>query len=131
MNVIWGLIGIFIVLGIAFLLSSSHRSIKWRTILAGLLIQLLFAFIVLEWGFGRKVLASVSNAVSQLISYANEGINFLFGALANSDSMGTVFAIHVLTIIIFFSAFCPLLFRNYANCYSYYRWGIIVDSWNE
>ncbi|KGR86385.1 transporter [Ureibacillus massiliensis 4400831 = CIP 108448 = CCUG 49529] len=110
MNILWGIIGIIIVIGIAFLISSSHKSINWRTVLGGLLIQLLFAFVVLKWELGREVLESVSNGVQHLISYANEGISFLFGALADSEKMGTVFAIHVLTIIIFFSALISVLY---------------------
>jgi len=103
MNILWGIIGIFVVLAIAFILSMNRKAINWRTIIGGLAIQLIFAFVVLKWEFGRKVLLEVSNAVQKLISYANEGISFLFGPLADSDfTGGTVFALSVLTIIIFF-----------------------------
>lgn len=110
MSILWGIAGIFIVLGIAFALSSHKKSIKWRTIIGGLVIQLLFAFMVLKWELGREVLMSVSNAVQKLISYANEGIVFVFGGLADADSVGFVFAINVLTIIIFFSALISTLY---------------------
>ncbi|TSI03265.1 NupC/NupG family nucleoside CNT transporter [Lysinibacillus sp. BW-2-10] len=111
MNVVWGLIGIFVVIMIAFLLSTNRKLIKWRTILAGLLIQLTFGFIVLKWEFGREVLANVSNAVQNLISYANEGIAFLFGPLADSEAIGgMIFAVNVLTVIIFFSSLISVLY---------------------
>ncbi|MCZ8533814.1 NupC/NupG family nucleoside CNT transporter [Psychrobacillus psychrodurans] len=109
MNVLWGICGILVVLGIAFLFSSAKKSIKLRTILAGLTIQILFAFVVLKWETGREGLVSFSNGVSNLISYANEGISFLFGPLV-SDQSGVVFAFQVLTIIIFFSSLISILY---------------------
>ena len=110
MNVLWGIGGIFVVLIIAFLLSSAKKSIKWRTILAGLAIQILFAFIVLKWEAGRKVLEGLSNGVQNLISYASEGISFVFGPAADTEKFGFVFAFQVLTVIIFFSALISVLY---------------------
>jgi len=109
MNVLWGICGILIVLGIAFLCSSAKKSIKLRTILAGLTIQILFAFVVLKWEAGRAGLVSFSNGVINLISYANEGVSFLFGPLV-ADQTGVVFALQVLTIIIFFSSLISILY---------------------
>ncbi|MEG0384547.1 MAG: NupC/NupG family nucleoside CNT transporter [Solibacillus sp.] len=110
MNVLWGIGGIFTVLIIAFLLSSAKKSIKWRTIIAGLAIQILFAFIVLKWEAGRKALEKLSNGVQNLISYANEGISFVFGPAADTTNFGFVFAFQVLTVIIFFSALISILY---------------------
>ncbi|MFJ7951584.1 NupC/NupG family nucleoside CNT transporter [Lysinibacillus sp. NPDC096418] len=111
MNILWGIGGILVVLGIAFLLSNAKKSIKWQTILAGLSIQILFAFIVLKWETGRQVLLTFSDGVQNLISYANEGIGFLFGPLADPENMGgMVFAISILTVIIFFSALISVLY---------------------
>lgn len=111
MNILWGFIGILVIFIIAFFISSNRKSINWRTVFAGLAIQLAFAFIVLKWEFGRKVLLAISNAVQNLISYANEGISFVFGPLADPNVTGaTVFALSVLTIIIFFSSLISVLY---------------------
>lgn len=111
MNILWGLLGILVIFVIAFALSSSRKSINWRTVLAGLAIQLIFAFIVLKWELGRKVLLGISNAIQGLISYANEGISFVFGPLADSNfTGGMVFALSVLTVIIFFSSLISVLY---------------------
>ncbi|TQR18691.1 NupC/NupG family nucleoside CNT transporter [Psychrobacillus vulpis] len=110
MNVLWGIGGIIVVLGIAFILSSAKKSIKLRTILAGLAIQILFAFIVLKWETGREVLVAFSNGVQNLISYSSEGISFLFGPAADTEKFGFVFAFQVLTVIIFFSALISVLY---------------------
>ncbi len=111
MNILWGIFGIFVVLLIAFIFSSNRKSINWRTIVGGVAIQLIFAFVVLKWEFGRKILIEISNAVQKLISYANEGISFLFGPLADTNfTGGMVFALSVLTIIIFFSSLISVLY---------------------
>jgi len=109
MNVLWGICGILVILGIAFLCSSAKKSIKLRTILAGLTIQIIFAFVVLKWETGREGLVAFSDGVTNLISYANEGISFLFGPLV-TDQSGLVFAFQVLTIIIFFSSLISILY---------------------
>lgn len=110
MDILWGVIGIFVVLGIAFAFSTNRKLINWRTVFAGLAIQLLFAFIVLKWEFGRKILSGLSDGVQQLIGYANEGIIFVFGGLVGNENIGFVFALSVLTIIIFFSALISTLY---------------------
>lgn len=111
LNILWGLAGIVVVLGIAFLLSSAKKSIKPRTIIGGLTIQVLFAFVVLEWELGRKALLGLTNLVQSMISYANEGIAFVFGPLGDPvDGVGFVFAFQVLVIIIFFSSLISVLY---------------------
>lgn len=112
-NILWGLMGIAVIFVIAFLLSENKRKIKVRTIVGGLAIQLLFAFIVLKWEFGRRMFLGLTELVQNIINYANEGIGFLFGpVLGNpgSEATGFVFAFHVLTIIIFFSALISVLY---------------------
>ncbi|MFB1050204.1 NupC/NupG family nucleoside CNT transporter [Paraliobacillus sp. JSM ZJ581] len=110
MNLMWGIFGIIVVLSIAFLFSSNKRSIRVRTILGGLSIQIAFAFIVLKWEKGKEGLEWFTLRVQDIINYANEGISFLFGPLADSDEFGTIFAFHVLPIIIFFSALISVLY---------------------
>lgn len=110
MNLLWGIFGIFIVLGIAFLLSNAKKSINYRTILGGLAIQVTFAFIVLKWNAGRAGLEWFSAKVQNVIDYAGEGISFLFGPAADTEKFGFVFAFQVLTIIIFFSSLISVLY---------------------
>ena len=109
-NIIWGIGGVFVVLSIAFLLSSAKKSINYRTILGGLTIQIIFAFIVLKWEAGRAGLVWFSNKVQNIIGYANEGVSFLFGPAADVEKFGFVFAFQVLTVIIFFSSLISVLY---------------------
>ena len=110
MNFIWGIIGIVGIVVIAIALSNNRKAIQWRIILSGLVVQLIFAFIVLEWSWGRERLMDLSAGVQKLIGYANEGIVFVFGGLADADNVGFVFAMSVLTIIIFFSSLISVLY---------------------
>ena len=110
MNLLWGLFGIIVVLGISFLLSNGKRSINLRTIIGGLIIQVTFAFVVLKWNAGRVALAKFSDLVQNVIDYAGEGVGFLFGPLVDIEKIGFVFAFQVLTIIIFFSSLISVLY---------------------
>ncbi|UOQ48051.1 NupC/NupG family nucleoside CNT transporter [Gracilibacillus caseinilyticus] len=110
MHFLWGIAGIVVILGIAFLLSSKRKAINIRTILGGLVIQIFFAFVVLKWETGQTALKWFTLRVQDIINYANEGISFLFGSLANSDEFGSIFALHVLPIIIFFSSLISVLY---------------------
>ncbi|WP_413362844.1 NupC/NupG family nucleoside CNT transporter [Lysinibacillus sp. 3P01SB] len=110
MQFIWGIIGILAVLGIGLAFSANRKAIQWRIVLSGLAVQLLFAFIVLKWEFGREKLMQLSNGVQNLVNYAFEGVDFVFGGLANADKIGFVFAMSVLTIIIFFSSLISVLY---------------------
>ncbi|BAB05165.1 NupC/NupG family nucleoside CNT transporter [Halalkalibacterium halodurans] len=111
MNILWGLLGIVVVFLIAFAFSTNRRAIKPRTILGGLAIQLLFAIIVLKIPAGQALLESLTNVVLNIISYANEGIDFVFGGFFEEGSgVGFVFAINVLSVVIFFSALISILY---------------------
>ena len=110
MDFVWGIIGILGIVAIAIGLSNNRKAIQWRIIISGLVVQLIFAFIVLKWSFGREKLMQLSEGVQKLVSYANEGIVFVFGGLADADNVGFVFAMSVLTIIIFFSSLISVLY---------------------
>ncbi|AHG78470.1 NupC/NupG family nucleoside CNT transporter [Mannheimia varigena] len=112
MDIFISIIGVFVLLGIGALLSNNRRAINLRTVFGALAIQIAFAALILYVPAGRDALLATANGVSKVISYGNEGISFLFGNLADpsNSSIGFVFAIKVLPIIIFFSALISLLY---------------------
>lgn len=111
MNILWGIFGILVVLGIGFLFSDNKKSISWRPVLGGLVIQLIFAFIVLKSEKGKMALQKLTMAVTEITNYANEGVQFLFGGLyVKGSGITFVFAFQVLTVIIFFSALISVLY---------------------
>lgn len=112
MDIFISIIGVFVLLGIGALLSNNRRAINLRTVFGALAIQIAFAALILYVPAGRDALLATANGVSKVINYGNEGISFLFGNLADpsNSSIGFVFAIKVLPIIIFFSALISLLY---------------------
>src|SRR5262252_1722371 len=116
-----GLVGMVVIVGVAFLLSRNRAAIRWRTIGWAFALQLTFAAIVLYWDKGKNALESFSNGVSGAIGYADEGAAFLFGWLAGPmDALGEkvglpyrgfIFAFKVLPIIIFICAFFSILYH--------------------
>lgn len=110
MNILWGIMGMLTVIGLALLLSNNRKAIRPRTIIGGLAIQLTFAFIVLRWEQGKEALQGLTGVVNNVIDYADEGINFLFGGLFEAEGIGMVFAFQVLTVVIFFSSLISVLY---------------------
>lgn len=109
MNILWGIAGMLVVLGIAFLMSTNRKAIRLRPVLVGLAIQFSFAFFVLKWPMGRAVLQWFSSQVEKGIGYADQGIRFLFGPLLEGHQ-APVFALQVLPVIIFFASLIGVLY---------------------
>ena len=116
MSSLISLLGIVVLLGIAYLLSSNRKAINFRTVFGALAIQVSLGAFILYVPIGRDALLAVANGVSKVISYGNEGIKFLFGALAGDKVFevfggeGFIFAVRVLPVIVFFSALISLLY---------------------
>ncbi|QFT84409.1 Nucleoside permease NupX [Halomonas sp. THAF12] len=110
MTLLMSLIGIATLIAIAVLFSSNRRAIRLRTVGGAFAIQAGIGAFVLYVPAGQEVLATVSEAVSQVVLYANDGIDFVFGGLANAESSGFIFAIKVLPVIIFFSSLTAVLY---------------------
>ncbi len=110
-SVSWiSLVGMAILVGIAWSLSNHRSNINWRTVGGALALQVGLGAFVLYLPFGKDVLLSVSDYVSQVIVYADSGIQFLFGGKHADKNNGFIFAIHVLPVIIFFSALIAVLY---------------------
>ncbi|RME92002.1 MAG: NupC/NupG family nucleoside CNT transporter [Candidatus Hydrogenedentota bacterium] len=112
MNILWGFGGILTVFSIGYLFSYNRKKIKLRPVLGGLAIQLTFAFIVLYTEWGKDFLKALTDGVNNITAYANTGIQFLLGNLADEkfQHIGTIFAFHILPVIIFFSALISVLY---------------------
>ncbi len=116
MQLIMSIIGMAVLIAIAILFSSNRRAIKLRTVGGAFLIQLAIGAFVLYVPAGRSVLQGMSDAVSKVIGYGQDGMSFIFGGLV-SDKMfelfgggGFIFAFRVLPIIVFFSSLIAVLY---------------------
>lgn len=101
------LLGILAILGIAFLLSVGKRRIRPRVIAAAFALQALMAFLVLGTTGGRFVIQGMADGVAALLSYANEGTEFLFGT---ENPLANTFALGALPVIVFFAALVSILY---------------------
>ncbi len=112
MGSIISILGIFILMGIAYLFSTNRKAIKPRAVFGALGIQIGIGAFILYVPAGRDILRACADGVSAVIAYGRDGIVFLFGdQLTNGGGpVGFVFAINVLCIIIFFSALISVLY---------------------
>jgi len=135
------LLGIFLLLGLAWTMSTNRKKVPWRVIGWGLGIQFTFAVLVLKTGPGRWLFTQLNTGVRQLLTFTEEGSRFIFGSLINNElqlvakdptlpfdagtpvvldgyaemnlvvSNGSFFAFNVLPTIIFFSALMAILYH--------------------
>ena len=106
-----GVLGLALLLLVAWALSKDRRGVSWRTVGVALALQVGFALLVLRWGPGEDALGWVSDRVESLIGYAAEGSAFVFGPLMEVGGENTtIFALQVLPVIVFLGAVIGLLY---------------------
>lgn len=105
-----GILGMFVLVVIAFLFSSNRMAINWKKVGIGLSLQLLIAIGVLKIGFIQSIFDFVGEIFIQILEYTKAGSGFLFGDMINLTEFPYIFAFQVLPTIIFFSALTSLLF---------------------
>ncbi len=114
-TVLRGLLGMAVLLLFGFLLSSSRKHIPWKTVIFGLIIQVILAIGVLYVPFIRSGFEFFGQIFVKILDFTKAGSEFLLGDLMNAETYGFIFLFQVLPTIIFFSALTSLLFY----------WGII------
>ena len=111
MNAILNIAGIIAILGLMYALSNNRKAIDKKLILKALAAQFIIAFICVKFPAGIFVVEQISNAVSSVLSYAKDGLTFVFGGLADpSTAPGFIFIVSVLGNIIFIGALVSVLF---------------------
>ena len=111
MQIIISLLGIVVLLGIMYLLSSDRKNIPYKTIIKALVIQFIIAFLLIRFPIGQVIVEKISDVVTQILSYGNEGLNFVFGGLSDASMpTGFIFGIQTLGNIIFVSALVSALY---------------------
>ncbi|PXA72565.1 MULTISPECIES: NupC/NupG family nucleoside CNT transporter [Vibrio] len=116
MSLFMSLIGMVVLLGIAVLLSSNRKAINIRTVGGAFAIQFSLGAFILYVPWGQELLRGLSDAVSNVINYGNNGTEFMFGGLVSGKMFevfgggGFIFAFRVLPTLIFFSALISVLY---------------------
>ena len=125
-------VGIFVLIGFAWLISSDRRNMNWRVIIWGTVLQLAFACFVFAFPAGQSVFLFVNDVVVKVMDAAAAGARFVFGRLAippgaDSSSLGFILAFQAFPTIVFFSALMsvlyyvrlmPLVVRGFASVFT-------------
>ncbi len=111
LSLLRGMLGIAILLGFCYLLSSNRRAINWRLVGIGVTLQILFAILVLRVPYVSNVFEAIASVFTGIIRFSDEGAAFLFGGLvADEKTFGYIFAFRVLPTILFYSALSSVLY---------------------
>ncbi|PQV54338.1 NupC/NupG family nucleoside CNT transporter [Paraburkholderia sp. BL21I4N1] len=114
--IVRNLLGIAVLLFIAYIFSANRRAIRLRTVVAALLTQIGIGAFILFVPFGKSILDAAASGVNHVLAYGNAGIEFLFGGLVQPRMFqvfgdgGFVFAVRVLPAIIFVTALISVLY---------------------
>jgi concentrative nucleoside transporter, CNT family len=113
-----GVLGYFIILGIAYLMSNNRKAINWNLVLRGLAVQLVLAVFILKTTIGKSIFEYVGAGINQLLAFSDEGAKFVFGILVNQDKLreifgptnGFIFVVQIAPTIIFVAALVSMLY---------------------
>lgn len=112
MDILRALIGLLVLIGIAYLLSGNRKAISWRLVGVGVALQIVIALLISNVSFVQAGFELLSRGFVSFLSFALNGAEFLYGDLAkNSEaqdnvqhSLGFLFVFQALPTVIFFSA---------------------------
>lgn len=107
MNYFISIVGLIVVLGLAWVASNNRKEIKIRPIIQMIIIQLILTFILLNTKFGLILIEGIAAGFTKLLAFANEGINFVFAGIANEGQ--APFFLTALLPIVFISALIGIL----------------------
>ncbi|MBO0462204.1 NupC/NupG family nucleoside CNT transporter [Enterococcus sp. DIV1298c] len=102
-----GIIGLLFIFGLAILVSSDRKAIKRKPLVIMLVLQFVFGFVLLRTTFGTAVVSMLAKLFDHLLAFAGEGVDFVFGGVANAGSFP--FFLNVLMPIVFISAIIGIL----------------------
>ncbi len=109
MDQYFGLIGIVLILVIAFALSNNKKRINVRLVITGLVIQLLLAIFILKVPLGQAIFSKLGYFITSILDFSNKGADFVFGPLVNSDMLSPLFGPNN-TFIFFFKIIPTIIF---------------------
>ena len=105
-----GVLGMGVLLFIAFLFSNNRKQIAWKTVGIGLLIQIIIAIGVLKVGIIKRIFEAMGSFFIKILEYTGAGTKMLLGEFGNIETYGFIFVFQALPVIIFFSALSSILY---------------------
>ena len=110
-RVAFGLFGLAVLIGLAWLFSSNKKSVDWKLVATGVTLQIAFAALVLLVPGGKDVFDALGRGFVKLLEFTGVGTQLIFGDLSQSAKFGFIFAFQVLPTIIFFAALMGMLYH--------------------
>lgn len=110
-SILFGLFGLVVLLGIAWLFSNNKSRVDWKLVATGVTLQIAFAALVLLVPGGKDVFDALGQGFVKVLSFVGAGSNFIFGSLMDTSKFGFIFAFQVLPTIIFFAALMSVLYH--------------------
>ncbi|MBW8808552.1 NupC/NupG family nucleoside CNT transporter [Lysobacter capsici] len=110
-RVAFGLFGLAVLVGIAWVFSIKRRAVDWKLVGIGISLQIAFAAVVLLVPGGKDVFDSIGKGFVHVLEFVGAGSKFIFGDLMDVSKFGFIFAFQVLPTIIFFSALMGVLYH--------------------
>lgn len=110
-RVAFGLFGLAVLVGLAWLFSNNKRRVDWKLVATGIALQVAFAAVVLLVPGGRDVFDAIGHGFVKVLSFVGKGSEFIFGSLMDTSKFGFIFAFQVLPTIIFFAALMGVLYH--------------------
>ena len=104
------ILGIVILIGLAWLMSENRKRVNWRLVFWGLGLQLIFAVVILKTRVGFVLFDVARKAFDAVIGFSDKGAEFVFGKLVNDFNIGAIMAFKVLPMIIFVSSLSSILY---------------------
>lgn len=102
MDYIRGVLGLLVIVGVAYIFSNNRKKIDWRLVGIGITLQLIFGFLITKVPIVASGFSLLSDGFVKFLSFSEDGARFIFGDLAG-DTYGFIFAFKVLPTIVFFS----------------------------
>lgn len=106
-----GLIGIFVILGIALAMSNNRKAIDLRLVGSGLALQLGLALFILKTTPGAWIFGKAGAAIKKLLDFSEAGAGFVFGKMADVPTMGHIFFVHIMATIIFVAVLVSIAYH--------------------
>ncbi|HLR62082.1 MAG TPA: nucleoside transporter C-terminal domain-containing protein [Lentibacillus sp.] len=108
MDILFGILAIILVLGLAYLMSNDKKNINYTGIGVMLLAQLVITWFMFNTKIGSAIIKGISAGFNKLIEFGKEGISFVVGGIQIAEG-GSVFFFNVLLLIIFFATLLSVL----------------------
>lgn len=105
-----GIIGMLVLLLIAYAFSNNRKNISWKVVGLGLLTQTIIAIGVIKIAWIKSFFEYISGFFVKILEYSQSGTQMLLGEFGDIDRYGFIFVFQALPIIIFFSALTSVLY---------------------